>query len=156
MYSVRFVKLLWADYDGRQVPVTLSDLRADLAAQRLPPFVLVWQSGWLEWIPAYMVGELQSALGLEMDHFDVPNDDAQDDPPEVPLEWYVECLGGPPSAPFRRATDPGVRRSLELDWSEGFSIHESPTLRAGQIRIPLGAFRDVEEYLAHMRRLKRR
>ncbi len=150
------MKVLWADYDGRQVPVTLGDLRADLKAARLPPFVLVWQTGWLEWVPAYLVGELQGVLGLELEHVEVPIDSAQDEPPEAPLEWYVECFDGPPSAPFRRPTAPGLQRGLELDWSEGFSIHESPTLRTEKLLIPLGAFRRVEDYLEHMRKLRGR
>ena len=148
----------WADHDGSLHPISVPELAGVLAEGRLPPFILVWTAGYAEWMPAYLVEELQPALGMEpgtVGHVAV--DETATQPPEAPIEWYVECLGAPPSKTFDQPVPSTKRRqTLELDWSEGFNVHELPTMRGGQRVLPFAAFRQVDDYLAHIRALRAR
>src|SRR5215510_14944670 len=55
----------WVDIGGEQHKVRQDDLVAALRRARLPPHVLVWRSGWGEWLPAANVGELRHAFTAE-------------------------------------------------------------------------------------------
>jgi hypothetical protein len=148
----------WADHDGALHQSSAAELCDVLAEGRLPPFVLVWQPGFMEWMPAYLLEELQPALGMEpgtVGHVEIH--ESASEPPEPPVEWYMECLGSPPSRSLLMAPPSTKRgRTLELDWSEGFNVHESPTLRGPQRVLPFAAFRQVDDYLAHIRALRSR
>jgi hypothetical protein len=62
----------WIAPDGKEVRGEQAELVLDLKTGALPPSTLVWQKGWLEWLPALRVAALASAF--------------PDPPSEPPLE----------------------------------------------------------------------
>jgi hypothetical protein len=52
----------WVSEDGVENAVTEQELIAELSAEGLPPYTLVWKEHWLEWLPAMRVAELAWAL----------------------------------------------------------------------------------------------
>ncbi len=129
----------WADYDASVVRSTVERLRAEIKNFRLPPFVLVWHTGWSDWLPAYLVETIYDDPDLERSEANLL-DGGGVDPPPPPVEWYTECLGKPPKWSLltreRRENEP----SLELDWNETFSVHERPTARDRRRRCPWRLF----------------
>ena len=154
----------WADFDGSLHSVNEQDLSTSLADAVLPAFVLLWQKGWVDWLPAYLVAEFKSTLGTEEIASTVsPATEAgHSEPPPPPLEWYVECLGED-AAHVTLAREPDSRPSLlDLDWSDfeqgskRFSEFEAPTRPTARPSLPVGAFRDANAYISHIRRAARR
>ncbi|MEZ4220434.1 MAG: hypothetical protein R3B13_05840 [Polyangiaceae bacterium] len=143
----------WVDVDGSERSTTLRELTHSVHEEQLPPFVLVWRPGWMEWLPAYLVPELADTLGVEVPH--TPDeDDTQREPPSPPLEWYTECLGHG-GLPTLLARSRSVRkRRVNLDWSDVFTSEESPTEPRKRRLLPVGAFPDIDAYLDHLRKLR--
>jgi hypothetical protein len=81
----------WVDIGGAQHKVRQDDLVAALRRARLPPHVLVWRSGWGEWLPAANVGELRHAFTAEQSGpaASVRVDDSIVSPPPPPLGHYT-------------------------------------------------------------------
>lgn len=81
----------WVDIGGEQHKVRQDDLVAALRRARLPPHVLVWRSGWGEWLPAANVGELRHAFTAEQSGpaASVRVDDSIVSPPPPPLGHYT-------------------------------------------------------------------
>ncbi|HEX6278186.1 MAG TPA: DUF4339 domain-containing protein, partial [Polyangiaceae bacterium] len=52
----------WIAPDGKEVRGDQAELVLDLKSGALPPGTLVWQKGWLEWLPAQRVAELAGAF----------------------------------------------------------------------------------------------
>ena len=126
----------------------------------LPPFVLVWRDGWVDWLPAYLVAELQGSLGArELCAPASPVTEAgHTRPPPPPLEWYLECLGDDADRRTLLEEEPASRPSLlELDWmdfevgSKQFSPFEAPTQPFARRSLPAAAFRDADAYLSQFR-----
>jgi hypothetical protein len=85
------VEWRWVDIDGEQHVVGFTELADALSVGALPPFVLVWRTGWLEWLAAENSPELAYALGMDRSgppSFQRPNPD-QSAPPAPPLERYA-------------------------------------------------------------------
>jgi hypothetical protein len=55
----------WVDLNGEQHVVSFDELARALSTEALPAFVLVWHTGWSEWLPAANVPEFTPALGLD-------------------------------------------------------------------------------------------
>ncbi len=147
------VEWRWADLDGTARATTLQALAQAILEESLPPYILVWRRGWLEWLPGYLVPELADILGVES--AGVPTVEQElDTPPPAPLEWYMECLG--PSSAKTLNKFRASRTMFELDWSESFASDESPTVPKRSRYLPVGAFRDIDAYLEHLRGLRRR
>lgn len=154
----------WADFDGSLHTVSEADLRTSLDDAVLPAFVLIWREGWVEWLPAYLVAEFRSILGTdELASASTPEvEPGHSQPPPPPLEWYVECLGEDAER-VTLAREPQSRPSLlDLDWTEfehapkGFGESEAPTRPTQRPSLPVGAFRDADAYITHVRRAARR
>jgi hypothetical protein len=138
----------WADADGALRVITLRELRDLLGCFQLPPYVLIWRSEWVDWLPAYLVPELADVAAADLCRPGAPErDPEQTEPPEPPLLWYLECEAG------STVLSPASQRTslLELDWGEAFSIHECPTVPRAMRVLPPAAFRDLDTYLAHAR-----
>jgi hypothetical protein len=141
--------------------VSEEDLRTSLADAVLPAFVLVWREGWVDWLPAYLVGEFKGVLGTDDIASSTPEaEPGHSEPPPPPLEWYIECLGED-AARVTLAREPNSRPSLlDLDWSEfedgPFPESEAPTRPTQRPSLPVGAFRDTDAYISHIRRAARR
>ncbi|HMR78395.1 MAG TPA: DUF4339 domain-containing protein [Polyangiaceae bacterium] len=143
----------WVDLDGTEQGIALGELAQRVSDEQLPPFVLVWRPGFAEWLPAYLVPELAETLGVDAP--DAPyEDDTQTQPPPAPVEWYIECLGQSSSKTLARVQKLPPPRMLHLDWSDAFAFEESPTLPRKRRLLPVGAFPDIDAYLAHLRRLR--
>ena len=141
------------DLDGTEQPIALGELARRVSDEQLPPFVLVWRSGFSDWLPAYLVPELADTLGVETSA--LPDEDSsQTEPPTAPLEWYTECLGQSSSKSLARAQKPPAQRMLNLDWSDAFDFEESPTTPSKRRLLPVGAFPDIDAYLEHLRKLR--
>lgn len=76
---------LWATESGEQHAGSEHELVMCLSSRALPPYTLVWRSGWSEWLPAMQVAEL--ARGLP------PGT------PFVPREARPTSPGAPPPPP---------------------------------------------------------
>jgi hypothetical protein len=146
----------WADYDGSAIRSTAERLRNEIRAFRLPPFVLVWHTGWSDWVPAYLVDTIYDDPDLERGVNALALEGGGDEPPSPPIEWYTECLGKPPKWSLLTRERQNHQPSLELDWNETFSVHERPTARDRRTALPLAAFRQVDDYLAHIRAIRNR
>lgn len=139
----------WVDLDGSEHRCLLRELANTILDEALPPYVLVWRSGWLDWLPAYLVPELADVLGVESAGVPTAEEHVAS-PPPPPLEWYQECVG--PSSGHTLLKPPSRRRSpLRLDWGESFGTCESPTVPGRRLLLPVGAFRDIDAYLDHLR-----
>jgi hypothetical protein len=153
----------WVDFDGSQYKLTEETLHGFLTKGTLPPFVLIWRRGYSEWMPAYLIPEFRSALGseelvltsgLELD----PN---RDQPPDPPLEWYIECLGADTQVKSLEQARDSKPSMLDLDWQEfaseeQFSEFEAPTRKVELSSLPAAAFPDAETYLSHIRNYRSR
>ncbi len=84
----------WADLDGVQNIVDEWELSAQLGDETLPDFTLVWRTGWTDWLHAYEVAELVSALplGKAQKSVEPETDDSMDEPPEPNLTKYESFL----------------------------------------------------------------
>jgi hypothetical protein len=145
-------KWYWADHDGTAKSTSVSILRASLTLSALPPFVLVWHTGLSEWLPAYLVSELATVLG--MDAVD-PGElhPSLTEPPPAPVEWYLECYGGPPPPSLAEASA-GLSETRNMNIGASFDPHQMQTMLGRDKPLPIGAFRSVDEYLAHLRALR--
>jgi hypothetical protein len=142
----------WADHDGTPKPTNLTILRASLSLSALPPFVLVWHTGLPEWLPAYLISDLGKGLGME-EVEQAELDPALTAPPPAPIEWYVECFGGAvPSSLAAPAAGLAETRNMHIGAS--FDPHQMETVVGSNKTLPIGAFRSVDEYLAHLRELR--
>jgi hypothetical protein len=143
----------WADHDGTPKSTNVTILRASLQLSALPPFVLVWHTGLPEWLPAYLIAEFATSLGMEgVEPTEL--DPAHTQPPPAPIEWYLECFGG--SVPSTLAAQSGglsVTRNMHIGAS--FDPHQMQTVLGGKKPLPIGAFRSVDEYLDHLRSLRK-
>lgn len=110
------VEWRWVDVDGKQAVVRLEELSALIASESLPPFALVWRSGWASWLAAANVPELLKAVGIE--RAGPPTllqpDPAVKEPPSPPLERYrgvtqTTLLGAPRQKPMTSAPPPPPR-----------------------------------------------
>jgi hypothetical protein len=130
----------------------------------LPPFVLLWRTGFTDWLPAYLVPDFRAALGSDdLVLHSLPEAPDQTEPPTPPLEWYIECLGedaGHTTLAQERDSTPSL---LDLDWNDfddenaGFSENEAPTQRRPPMRsLPAAAFPNADAYLSHIRSYARR
>ena len=142
----------WADLDGSPKPTSLAALRASLSLSALPPFVLVWRTGLSEWLPAYLVADLAKVLGVD------PVDPAELDasltePPAAPVEWYLECYGGTPPASLAEPSA-GMSATRNMNIGNHFDPQQMKTVMGSNKPLPIGAFRSVDDYLAHIRKLK--
>jgi hypothetical protein len=143
----------WAEPDGTVKPTSVTILRASLSLAALPPFVLVWHTGLSEWLPAYLISELATGLGMEgVEPGEL--DPALTEPPPAPIEWYLECYGGTP--PTSLAGSAGMSDTRNMHIGASFDPHQMQTMLGSKKALPIGAFRSVDEYLAHLRALRER
>ncbi len=142
----------WADHDGTPKHTTLAALRATLSLSALPPFVLVWHTGLSEWLPAYLVAELAKTLGVE--EVETGGLDASvTEPPPAPVEWYVECFGG--SVPGSlTASSGGLAETANMHIGSKFDPNQMKTVLGRNKPLPIAAFRSVDDYLTHIRKLR--
>jgi hypothetical protein len=115
-------------------PVAEQELIAELSAESLPNYTLVWKKGWLEWLPAMQVAELAWALPSGKADDPVKPRERQEAlvPPAPPLYRYpvlkrraanlrsdrpapmrVRPAAAPPRPPAARLEPPTVVRSRE-------------------------------------------
>jgi GYF domain 2 len=80
-----------ASPDGTLQTIDGRELREKLSNGELPARLLVWRTGWAEWLHASQVSELVSAVPVSERRFPLrPKLDAQvTDPPPAPLEKYA-------------------------------------------------------------------
>lgn len=143
----------WAEHDGTAKLTNVTVLRASLSLSALPPFVLVWHTGLVEWLPAYLISELATGLGME--GVEPPElDPALTKPPPAPIEWYVECYGGTPQP--LAGPSAGLSETRDMNIGSSFDPHQMKTMLGSKKALPIGAFRSVDEYLAHLRALRER
>ncbi|MFO0566473.1 MAG: hypothetical protein U0263_12460 [Polyangiaceae bacterium] len=141
----------WADHDGAPKLATKEVLLMCLSASALPPFVLVWHTGLPEWLPAYLVNDLAKALGVEeVEPSEL--DPSFTEPPPAPLEWYFECFGGPPPNPLGQQA--GLAETRNMNIGRKFDPHQMQTVVGRKKPLPIGAFPNVGDYLAHIRKLR--
>jgi hypothetical protein len=81
----------WVDIGGEQHKVRQDDLVEALRRGRLPPHVLVWRTGWSEWLPAANTGELRHAFTADQSGpaAAVRLDPTLVSPPPPPLGHYA-------------------------------------------------------------------
>jgi hypothetical protein len=145
-------KWYWADADGTQKPTGLVPLRASLSLSALPPFVLVWHTGLGEWLPAYLMNDFAKALGVEaVEKGEL--DPSLTEPPPPPVEWYVECYGGAPPASLAE-TSAGMSATHNMNTGQHFDPQQMKTVLGTNKPLPIGAFRNVDDYLGHIRKLR--
>lgn len=79
----------WVSAEGVETKVDKAELVSALSAATLPPYTLVWRSGWAQWVPACRVPEFAGAVGDQAGPPVVPKQaPAQTSPPAPPLFWY--------------------------------------------------------------------
>jgi hypothetical protein len=144
----------WADHDGTPKPTSVTILRASLSLSALPPFVLVWHTGLPEWLPAYLITELATGLGMEGVE-PIELDPALTEAPPAPIEWYLECYGGTPPTSLT-GSSVGLSDTRNMNIGSSFDPHQMQTVLGSNKTLPIGAFRSVDEYLAHLRALRER
>jgi len=142
----------WADHDGTPKPTSRAILLTSLSLSALPPFVLVWHTGMRHWLPAYLVDDLAKELGIE-DLEELELDPALTEPPLPPLEWYYDCFGGPPPNPLSQHSA-GMAETRNMNIGPSFDPHQMQTVANRNKPIPIGAFRSIDAYLAHIRALR--
>jgi hypothetical protein len=144
----------WAEPDGTVKPSSETILRASLSLSALPPFVLVWHTGLAEWLPAYLISELAKGLGMEgVEPGEL--DPTLTKPPPAPIEWYLECYDGKPPATLAGPSG-GLSDTRDMHIGASFDPHQMQTVLGSKKALPIGAFRSVDEYLAHLRALRER
>jgi hypothetical protein len=142
----------WADLDGTPRSTSVAVLRASLSLASLPPFVLVWRTGLNEWLPAYLITELATGLGMEgVEPAELHQ--AFTEPPPAPVEWYVECYGGTLPASLA-GPSAGMSETRDMNIGASFDPHQMKTVLGSEKVLPIGAFRNVDEYLTHLRTLR--
>ncbi len=142
----------WADFDGTPKSTSVVALRASLSLSALPAFVLVWHTGLAEWLPAYLVTDFAKVLGLEPAEGG-ELDPTLTEPPPAPVEWYVECYGGAPSSSLAEPSA-GMAATHNMNIGERFDPQQMQTVVGSNKPLPIGAFRNVDDYLNHIRKLR--
>ncbi len=102
------VEWRWVDVGGVQYAVRFDELADALASEALPPFVLVWRTGWREWHRASSVPELRIAMA-EASEPAAPIVEHADAgvPPAPPLERYAAVSAGPDTTLYQpKRNDP--------------------------------------------------
>ncbi len=144
----------WADSDGTPHSSSVAALRASLSLSALPPFVLVWHTGLSEWLPAYLISEFAKVLGVEaVERGDL--DPTFAEPPPALVEWYLECYGGTPPASLAD-TAGSLAATRDVGTGQRFDPQQMKTVLGRDRPLPIGAFRDVDDYLKHIRSLRER
>ncbi|HVW30742.1 MAG TPA: GYF domain-containing protein [Polyangiaceae bacterium] len=84
----------WADIGGQQHKLRFEELAQALSRGRLPPYTLVWRSGWLEWLPAANVPDLSAAIGVRRAAAPIlaRTDPGALAPPTPPLAHYATSV----------------------------------------------------------------
>lgn len=145
-------KWYWAEADGTLKAADLATLRASLSLSALPPFVLVWHTGLGEWLPAYLIGDLARTLGVDaVEPGDI--DPSLTEPPPAPVEWYTECYGGAPPASLTHAVA-SLSATHDVRTGQRFDPQQMKTVLGKSKALPIGAFRNVDDYLRHIRALR--
>jgi hypothetical protein len=142
----------WADHDGTPKATTIAALRATLSLSALPPFVLVWHTGLSEWLPAYLIAELAKILGVEAAEAGAL-DPSITEPPAAPVEWYVECYGGTPPGSLA-SPSAGLSKTANMNTGDKFDPNLMKTVLGRNKPLPIAAFRSVDDYLTHIRKLR--
>lgn len=81
----------WVDAEGVESSIDEWELVSSLSSGTLPPYTLVWKTGWKTWHPACRVDELSTALpdGMAEPPETPEQDPTQKKPPPPPLERYA-------------------------------------------------------------------
>jgi hypothetical protein len=118
---------LWATESGEQHAGSEQELVACLTSRALPPYTLVWRSGWSEWLPAMQVAEL--SRGLPEGSVCAPRSARSTSPgvppPPPPLASYPELKRW--AEELQQSSGPITRRAGVPVWAQTAVLNESPS-----------------------------
>jgi hypothetical protein len=138
------VEWRWIDVGGEQHVVRFDELSEALAGGSLPPYVLVWRTGWPEWLPAANVPELSFAIGV--DNSGPPSlvrtNPALTAPPAPPFARYSALGPNPPKTLYEARPDswpssvpPPPPRARALPRPKAVGVPPPPAFLSGPIPI---------------------
>ncbi len=158
-----------ADETGELHTLTTSELTECLGEGTVPPYALVWQSGWATWTPAARVPELRIALSPDdFEEGPLPSRGGGSMPPAPNLGWYAERRArvrkmpkldldfgslsalAPPRVPAGMGPLDSPARIDEPPSTQPVAF-DRPTTRAPEITLPEEAFPERESFVAHVR-----
>jgi uncharacterized protein DUF4339 len=117
---------LWATESGEQHAGSEQELVTCLSSRALPPYTLVWRSGWGEWLPAMQVAELARGV-LESSNCAPRTARATAPgvpPPPPPIDTYPTLRRW--AEELQQASGPITRREGLPVWAQTVVLNESP------------------------------